>query len=203
MKKTLLMAASILALTSVSALAEGPYVAANAGLSIFHDVTAKDASGTSHDAVYKLGFGGDVAVGYSFNQNLRAEAEIGYRTADVDKMDSVALPAGVTASMNALSYMVNGYYDITQANLPVVPFVGLGAGMISGSFKYTDPTGSDTTKDTVFGYQAMLGVSYAINKNVSVNCNYKFQGAASDFEKDGTKIPYTSSTINLGARYNF
>ena len=37
MKKTLLLAASFLALTSVSAFAEGPYVAGDLGLAIVHD----------------------------------------------------------------------------------------------------------------------------------------------------------------------
>jgi opacity protein-like surface antigen len=53
----------------------------------------------------------------------------------------------------------------------------------------------------------MLGASYPINKNVSVNAGYKLQGAFNDFEGSigGTKlkVSYTNSNLLVGARYNF
>lgn len=210
MKKTLLLAASILVLSSVSALAEGPYVAGNLGLGIFHesDLTDKNDSSNSSSASYDMGFGVDIAVGYSFNQNFRAEAEFGYKTADVDKIEnngvSIALDTfDIKASTSVMSYMLNGYYDFTQANLPIVPYVGLGLGFVSGKMKYSEPGYSETKDDSTFGYQVMLGLSFPINKNFSVNAGYKYQGAASDFKIDDGEASYASSSFLLGARYNF
>jgi opacity protein-like surface antigen len=210
MKKTLLWVASILAFSSVSALAEGPYVAGNLGLGIYHDSDISDSNNSSNNAsaAYDMGYGVDVAVGYSFNQNFRVEAEFGYKTTDVDKIEengvSFTLDTfDVTATTSVMSYMLNGYYDFTQANLPIVPYVGLGLGFVSGEMEYSEPGYSETKDDSTFGYQVMLGISFPVNKNFSVNAGYKYQGAASDFEKDDTKISYSSSSFLLGARYNF
>lgn len=195
MKKTLLLAASLLALSSVSALAEGPYVAADLGLAIFHD-SDFSGGGATASGEYDMGFGFDIAGGFAFKENFRAEAELGYRSADVDKIGGASISG---SSLGVLSVMANGYYDITQFNLPVTPYAGLGLGFLNGKVK--SPGTSDS--DTSIGYQLMLGASYPVNKNISVNGGYRLQGAFSDFEKNGSKVSYTSSTLQVGARYNF
>lgn len=195
MKKTLLLAATFLAISSAAAFAEGPYVAGDLGLSINHDsdITAPGFVGT---AEYKMGFGFDLAVGYSFKENIRAEAEFGYRAADVDKFSDG--PAD-SEKLTVLTYMANGYYDFSQFKLPVTPYAGLGLGLINGEFK----TPGEKFDDTTMGYQLMLGASYPIDKNLSVNAGYKFQSTFSDLEKNSVKFSYSNSTLLVGARYNF
>jgi opacity protein-like surface antigen len=188
MKKTLLLAVSILALSSVSALADGPYVAADLGLAITHD---SSTNFQAKDIEYDMGFGFDVAGGYSLKENFRAEGEIGYRSADVK--DSGGTSLGV------LSFMANGYYDATQFKLPVTPYVGLGLGLLHGKAS----GGGASLSDTTFGGQFMLGASYAIDKKISVNAGYKLQSSFGDFEDNGGKISYTSSNLLVGARFNF
>lgn len=197
MKKTLLLAASFLALTSVTAFAEGPYIAGDLGIAIFHDSDIKPAGFATETAEFDSAFGFDIAVGFSLKENIRAEAEIGYRKADVDTVDGINVGGG--NSLGVTSYMVNGYYDFTQLKLPVKPYVGLGLGFLDGKVKA--PGFSES--DTVFGYQLMLGVSLPINRNFSVNAGYKLQGTFNDFEVQGDEVSYSSSNLLLGARYNF
>lgn len=190
MKKIVLLAASFLAFSTVSAFAEGPYIAGDLGLAVFHDSDFKDSTGTATEG-YDPGYGFDIAGGYAFNNNFRAEAEFGYRTADFENVND--------ASLRVLSYMANGYYDFSQSNLPVKPYIGVGAGMLNAKLK--TPGGSES--DTVFGYQAMLGAIYPINKNFSVNAGYRFQSAVEDFEQFNAKVSYMSSSLQVGARFNF
>lgn len=196
MKKTLLLTASFLALSSAAAFAEGPYVAADLGLAIVHDSDVKPSGAATINTEYDTGFAFDLKGGYAYKRNLRAEVEFGYRSADVDKF------GGVSASdseLRVLSYMVNGYYDATQLKLPVLPYVGLGLGLLNGKLKANGTSDSDNT----FGYQLMFGASYPINKQISVDAGYKLQGAFADFEKNNTKISYISSNLLVGARFNF
>lgn len=195
MKKTMLLAVMFLAFTSVSAFAAGPYLAADLGLAIFHDSDGKDPSGTAN-IEYDMGFGFDVAGGYAFNESFRAEAELGYRKADVDTIGGASVSS---SSLGVLSIMANGFYDFSQLKLPVTPYVGVGAGFLNGKVKAPGVSKTDTT----FGYQLMLGVNYPLNKNISINGGYKLQGAISDFEKDNTEVSYLSSTLLVGARFNF
>lgn len=196
MKKISLLVIMVLFVTAGSALAEGPYVGANIGLGINHD---SDATG-GVTIEYKKGLAFDLAVGYQFNENVRAEGEFGYRSADVDNVKSSGFSTPVTdADLTVMSYMANGYYDITQFKSPVTPFVGAGLGMLDGKFKSPGYSKSDTT----IGYQLMLGASYEINKQVSADASYRFQGAVSDFKIDGDKISYTNSSFLVGIRYKF
>lgn len=180
MKKTLLLAASFLVLTSVTAFAEGPYAGADLALSIAHD---SDVSGGG-TVKYDTGFGFDLRGGYNFNQG-RVEAEFGYRTNDLKDFNGDA---------SVMSYMLNGYYDF-KIDAPVTPFVGLGFGLLNGDF--------DGDSDTTFGGQAILGVAYPLNKQVNIDLTYKYLTTLSDFEAGGVKVDYSNSSVLIGARYNF
>lgn len=187
MKKSLLLAVSFLALTSVSAFAESPYVAADLGLVITHD---SSTNGTK-DLEYDMGFGLDLAGGINLKNNFRAEGEFGYRTADIKDSNG--------ASLRVLSFMANGLYDVTQVALPVTPYVGLGLGLLNGKAS----GGGQSASDTTMGGQLMFGASYAVDKKISVNAGYKLVKGFSDFKDNGGKISYTSSNLLIGAHYKF
>lgn len=204
MKKILLVAATILAVSAGSALAQGPYVGGNIGLGITHDSDLKFVGAPTVNLSYESGLAFDVAVGYKFNENLRAEGQFGYLSADFDKYKQGGESETAKGDLTGMSFMANAFYDVTQLSLPVVPFVGVGLGLINGESK---PEGLSSKSDTVFGYQAIVGASWPANKNLNIDLSYRFQGAASDFEYnfDGvkTKASYMSSSILAGVRYNF
>lgn len=184
MKKTLLLAASFLALTSAAAFAAGPYAGADLGLSIAHESDVEITGLGSGTVDYDMGFAFDLRGGYDFGQG-RVEAEFGYRANDFED---------TSEDLTVMSYMVNGYYDF-KVDAPVTPFVGLGLGLLNGDF--------DGDSDTTFGGQLAVGVAFPLNKQVSLDLTYKYLTTFSDFEIQGADVDYSNSSVLIGARYNF
>lgn len=198
MKKELLIAVALLALSALPASAQGPYVGGSLGLFIPHESDISVPGLGSADVEYDLGFGFTLNGGYNFD-DFRLEGEFGYKASDVDKISGPGGSVSVSdVELTVLSFMVNGYYDV-KMNSPFKPYFGVGIGLINGELD----GGGSTGDDTVFGYQITAGVSYPINKNLNLDFYYRFQGAASDFEDAGDELSYTSSNLNAGVRYNF
>lgn len=83
--------------------------------------------------------------------------------------------------------------------MAVRPFVGAGLGVLDGKISSSGAHESDT----VFGYQAMAGVAFKAASHLTLDLSYRYQGAAKDFDMDGTKLSYGSSNVMLGVRYDF
>ena len=202
MKIRALLVGVLLVASTTSALAAGPYVGAAGGVSIFHDSDVKDtiSSGQTVTTEYDAGYGFNVSAGYNF-EPVRVEFEFGYKAADVDKFSAFGFSVpGAGSDARVMSYMANVYYDF-KTKSPFTPYIGVGLGMLNGEFKDVDFGFKED--DTVFGYQFAVGAAYNFNKNVAFDLSYRFQGAASDFEVAGFEIPYNSSNIMAGLRYNF
>ena len=196
--KKLLVAVLLLAVSAVPAVGAGPYVGASAGLFIPHESDLSISGVGEVDVEYDMGGGFDVKAGYDFD-GFRVEAEVGYKGADVDEISGPGGSVNVDgADITVMSYMLNGYLDM-KTNGSVQPFLGVGIGFLNGEI---DDNGF-TTDDTVFGYQLTAGLALPINKNLSLDLYYRFQGAASDFEDAGDELSYTSSNIYGGFRYAF
>jgi opacity protein-like surface antigen len=198
MKITMVAAGLFLVMSTSSALAAGPYVGASGGVSIFHDSDLNSPGAPTIKASYDTGFGFNLNGGYNFD-GFRVEGEFGYKNADIDKVSIPGASATVTgADSTVMSYMANGYFDFKNST-QVTPFIGAGIGLLHGEI---DDNGFKTT-DNAFGYQFMAGVGFNLNKNVTLELSYRFQGAASDFEDNADRFSYMSSNITGGIRYNF
>ncbi len=197
-KRLLVAAVAAVALAGSARAAEvNPknfYVGANLGLAIFHgnDITA---GGQSASVSYKSGLGFAAALGYRFNEAMRAEFELAYRSNKVDKIGSAAISG---TDVTVWSYTVNGYYDFAIQGLPVKPFIDVGLGFATGKIK--SPAADDS--DTEFAYQAGLGARYFLDPNFSLVVQYRYQGS-STFSKNGVDLAYGSSTIFGGVGYQF
>ena len=203
--KKLLLAVGLLTF-AIPALAQGApataqgapatpwYAGVQLGLAILHNVDASQPGGSA-TIEYDTGFGFGGVVGFRANPNFRLEGEISYRTADVS---SVGGGSASGISLATTGFLVNGYYDFTQAKLAVTPFVGLGVGLIHGTASGLGQSYSDTE----FGYQLTLGLAFAVAPQVSLNAAYRYQGS-SDFSSNGTTLPYRSSNIMVGLNYLF
>ncbi|MGD0277128.1 MAG: outer membrane beta-barrel protein [Syntrophales bacterium] len=190
MKIRALLVVLLFVASTTSVLAAGPYVGIAAGVSIFHDSDI-DEPGGSGTVSYDTGFGLNLSGGYKFNDPIRVEFELGYKSADFNTFES-------DSSLKVWSYMVNAYYDI-KTNSPLTPFIGLGLGLLNGDIKLE----GWSKDDTEFGYQIIAGAAYKVDKNVAIDISYHFQAAASDFEVAGYNLSYKSSSIMVGLRYNF
>ncbi len=208
MKKRYLVLAGCLALcfacASVATAAEGSYAGILAGVNI---PTDSDWTGPDHDTInieYDPGYTAGVFLGYDFGM-FRAEGEIRYHEADVDKLGLYGVSLDASADVSVWSYMVNGYWDF-ENNSSLTPFLGVGIGVANVEIKdfsilgYSIPGEDD---DTQLAYQFMAGVDYAVSPQTMLGLSYRYF-ATSDLEFEGNEeIEYGAHNVIASIRFNF
>lgn len=121
----------------------------------------------------------------------------------MDKLTVSGLGSGkVDGKVSALSLMANAFYDFIPQST-VCPFIGAGIGYASVKADIDD-FGDDSAN--TFAYQAAAGVTFALNKRVNVDLQYryfattdpKFESAFGDIESE-----YSTHNAMLGLRYTF
>jgi opacity protein-like surface antigen len=204
--------------TSAQAADNEMYVSGNLGLVLVPDIDI-DISGFGPVATgeFDRGFGISGAVGYDFGA-IRAEGEISYRTNNGDIGTIVGLGAGpIGGDISALSFMVNGYYDIHSANSPLVPYVGVGLGVASIDADISAPLLAPfpqivDDRTTVFAYQLMAGLGYNISPTMTLTVDYRYFRTADPEFSPGTafisgtpdlEAEYRNQSFNVGARFMF
>lgn len=180
---------------TTSAFAIEPYIGVAGGVSIINDseIDSPDASALSTS--YDKGIGLHVNGGTRFYGG-RTEWEFGYKKAGASEPDDSTGVNG--ADLTIMSYMINGYLE-NRREPEYTPYLGAGIGFINGEF-------DDKIKkmyDTVLGYQVIVGAEFKIIDNIFLDISYRYQGTAKKFNIDNTEIPYSSSNIYTGIKFNF
>ncbi|WP_066798785.1 OmpA family protein [Sphingomonas soli] len=167
------------------------YVGIEGGAMLVEDIrfdvgVLKDAATIDHRAGWDV----DATVGYDFG-GFRAEAEVGYRQADVTGIQStttigngnVLVAAGnyprAGGRTSALSFMVNGMFDFGDDD-GVQGFLGGGVGVARVKEKYglaSSRAGFMNDSDTVFAWQAIAGIRAPISDSIDVSLKYRFFNA--------------------------
>ena len=216
--RSALLAATVLAAAPVVAKAQaisGLYIGAGAGANFMSDEHVRSVTYPQVTAVplsaaavvggipgrvrLDTGFVGVVSVGYGLGNGLRFEVEGSYRNNKLKSNGSV----GAGGNEQKYGAMFNALYDFDPAVLglgflPVVPYVGVGAGYqwaqeqnarfygflptvpglaAGGQYVYHTNNG-----DGAFAYQAIVGVSFPIAAvpGLSFTAEYRFLGLAGD-----------------------
>lgn len=208
MRKTILFA--VLAVLTVATAASAaspvvsrPYLSGNLGLVSMGDFNIK-GDGTDVDLSQDIGFAMSIAFGYTSSIGLRPEIEFSYRHNEIDEADYGSLgKEGQDGNFGAWSVMGNMYYDFLPEST-VTPFVMAGAGMTFVSFDAADFGSYD---ESVFSYQAGIGLSYAFSRYVRIEGQYRYLATedadfddlvwAEDFDA------YTAHTFLFGLRISF
>jgi opacity protein-like surface antigen len=137
------------------------------------------------------------AAGIYLKNNFRTEFEVSFRRNRLDQatlsFSGVTISGDADASINATSFMANGFYDIPISG-KIRPFIGLGLG---GSLLSID--GFD---DFVFAYQATGGASYALSPRLSLLGDYRFH-ATSDPTISLIEAEYDSHNVSVGLMYKY
>jgi OOP family OmpA-OmpF porin len=197
------------------------YVGVEGGAMLVEDI--KFDVGATSEAIkvdHKAGWDVDATVGYDFGA-FRAEAEVGYRQADVTGLTStVTLPDGTFTRpagnygraggrSSALSFMVNGLLDFGDDD-GVQGFVGGGVGVARVKGKYglsASRAGFLDDSDTVFAWQAIAGVRAPITDSIDVSLKYRFFNADDvrfvDSAGRATNSRFRSHSILGGLTFNF
>jgi len=183
------------------------------GAGVLNYARDHDFSTVSGGIESELDAGGGVsaAIGYDYGQ-VRAETEIAYRTNDVDSHNLAG--TGPLASPNgdvqSLAFMVNGYYDF-DLNAPLTPYVGSGVGIANVDFQDygAGTTAAMSGDETVFAYQAIVGLEYEFVDHLSALAEYRYF-ATSDVDVEATlgsnrnsDTSYANHSVLLGLKYAF
>lgn len=144
------------------------------------------ANGGERPIEFKTGFTGSGAVGVFLPFGLRAEAEIGYIYAPVDREIEASGSMPISGSITSYLFMANVYYDLRTVWLgPFTPYVGFGIGgarvnenregtlTIHGPERETERVQIDKWR-TAFAYQARIGVGYDVNRWLDLSAGYRY-----------------------------
>lgn len=166
----------------------GVYVSAFGGANWLNQHKKHDFKTT-----YDVGYAAGAALGYRFNRNFRAEAEIAYRNNHLDSVKhhyyGKVHPKGHTSS---LSYMANGYYDFDLDGF--TPYVGVGVGYAHLKAHVSHEGVQAKGSESGIAGQAMVGVSKRICHNTDLGVEYRYFAARSNFHEQ---------SVNLSLRYGF
>jgi len=166
----------------------GPYVSLGVGVDVLQDEVFKPYNGTvpaRRDFSFEAGPAADIALGLGFGSGLRLEVEGDYAHT---RLKGVKLSGGATGEATGSEVQYGGFVNLAydfNLGLPVIPFIGAGAGyqalqldrVASGRAGATlDPSGSET--EGAFAYQGMAGLSYPVLSvpGLSLTAEYRLIG---------------------------
>jgi opacity protein-like surface antigen len=217
MKRFFIIAVFALFFITTSAQAENKrmYFSGNAGVSFLFDSDDEypGVPGGAFETSYDPGFNIAGAVGYDYG-NIRAEGEIAYRSNDVDESSLPGIVSPANGSVSALSFMVNGYYDVHTPNFSLVPYIGGGIGVahVNADFSVSGVPSSPFVDDsaTVFAYQFMAGFGVKVSPTITLTGGYRYFATTEPEFDDSTGIPptnfeseYRNHEVNFGVRVGF
>ena len=186
------------------------YVQLDAGLAIVGD---SDVSGfgVSGDVEFDPGFAVGGAVGYRIQEWMRAELNLNYREADVDKLTALGYVLEGAGDAGAFAALANLYIDFTPRS-PVTPYVGVGIGVALIDVDSNGSANALTINDdsTEFAWNVMAGAAWSVTDNVDLTLGYRFfstTDAKLDATVAGVSGPVDADLkvheVMFGARYNF
>jgi opacity protein-like surface antigen len=218
-----------LAATPASARDGAWYVGGDFGAMIVEDVGFDFGAGptlpSSDSQVivdHEYGFDGALFVGYDLG-TFRLEAEVAYKRASVDEIESAFLLPGTPGSWgpppqivpdaggrsSALSFMINGMLDFGDDD-GLSGFVGGGAGVAGVDIKvrpFDNAPHFIDDSDTRFAWQIVAGVRHAIADNIDVTLRYRFFNVENvrtvDFGGFESDTRFRSHSLLGGITFNF
>ncbi len=227
-----LLAATVFALP-VAAQAQpisGLYVGAGIGLNALMDsdvdLNNRFAAPRGGEVQFDYGWAAVVSLGWGFGNGVRAEIEGSYRDNDVDSANGFGLATPGRSSGSAVSYglMANALYDFDLgAGVPLMPYVGVGAGYVWHDYKGVQATGANgdfvrvTGDEGRFAYQAIVGAAFLLNDvtpGLALTAEYRFMGTlghdldASSIRsgvasRGSAEVDNYNHSVMLGIRYAF
>ena len=124
-------------------------------------------------------------VGYNFSKYLGVEFDTGWMWNHFQDIDG--LPGDITLSQ--LPFLLNVVFRYENSS-KFVPYIGAGAGGSYSILDFDTPTSNDSDGEVVFAWQAMAGVRYMFQDNMSIGLGYKYLGT--------TDASYTIHGIGSG-----
>ena len=127
---------------------------------------------------HKTGYDIDAIAGYDFGA-VRVEAELGYKHASIDAVNTLDTVFAADGKASALSLMGNVLFDFGDEN-GLSGYVGGGVGIANAKFSFDSPhllpygVVSFSDSDSKLAYQGIAGMRYAITPNIDLGLKYRF-----------------------------
>jgi len=154
------------------------------------------------DLSFGGGFSGDGGIGYDFGA-IRAELTYGYTRSSLNEVSFGDFDTDASGIINKNDVMASLYWDILPGRW--TPYIGGGVGytnLSTPSFT-VDGYRTDDGNEGLFGWQAKVGVSYALAYNWDIYVEGTYSGAEG-FETDNLRLDaYEDFGAKLGFRYRF
>lgn len=184
----------------------GPYLRIDAGYAFNRDSEGSQSAGAlSSESIGDATVWG-AGIGYRFDENLRGDVTFSYRP-DADVSATTLAGNTATTEVNALSVMVNAYWDFAPID-KITPYLGAGIGMAHLDTSDQTTTGgiateSGSTSDN-FAWSLTAGAAYEIIENTSLDMNYRFINLG-DFGQDVSTSydDLMSHEVRAGLRVHF
>lgn len=187
---------------------EGFYLGLQAGSNKLKDTEAQQTTGEMDNGYKAAG-----VLGYDFGY-FRAEAEVSYRTNDIDRISYRNLATEAGGDVSSTSFMLNGYLDFENST-PFTPYIGAGIGYnyvdFDGYLNYSNVSVKFDNTDNVLAYQLMAGISWNILESLALELSYNYY-KSDNIDTSGTsnygftvedEIDYESHSFIAGLRYYF
>src|SRR5690348_4596722 len=127
---------------------------------------------------HKSGYDVDAIAGYDFGA-VRVEAEVGYKHAAIDSLNSLDTVFPASGKATVLSLMGNVLFDFGDEN-GLSGYAGGGVGVARAKYSFDAPrllpyAGAVSFSDSSskLAWQAILGVRYAVTPNVDLGLKYR------------------------------
>ncbi len=195
-------AISVVILPAVSQAA-GFYVKADAGGTITQNADLNEffgpvAPGTK--VKFDPGFRAGITGGYQFTDWFAGEAELGFLE---NRIDSINGADRVHDAWFAnVPFLVNGKLQYPNSS-PLTPYIGAGVGFSEaiidvGRVDIGGTSFHGSINDTVFAYQAFVGLRYKLNERMGLSIEYRYFAAdAASWQADFTSGTATD-TMRMG-----
>jgi opacity protein-like surface antigen len=224
MKKALLTLAalSILILPSLTSAAQGRpggYASVFLGVSLLDDtnVTTDVYPDTYFDRIeFDPGVYVGGTAGYDFGM-IRLEGELSYRQNEMDKLTDRGNTgfdySGVDGDVGVFTAMANAFLDLHNDS-PITPYIGGGMGLATIYISETSATIDGIRQpiyaeddESVFAYQAGVGLDIALNRQTSLDIGYRyFETEKARFNSDweqSKSLKLQSHNVAVGFRFKF
>lgn len=145
------------------------------------------------------------AGGYKFSNGFRVEGELGYSTADLDKVKIGNTPVTLNGDVQLFTATGGLFYDL-NTNSAFTPYVGAGLGVVREKLSRTTATANGVTVTANGGSETNLtafgeaGVAMRIAAQIELVPSYRYQW----IDDGGSGLDDTTANVfRLGLRYWF
>jgi opacity protein-like surface antigen len=156
---------------------------------------------------HKTGYDVDAIAGYDFGA-IRLEAEVAYKRAGIDTVNTVDHVFAASGNASALSLMANALFDFGDEN-GLSGYAGGGIGVARTKYNFTAPLLNPyigavdfSDNDSRLAWQGILGVRYAMSPNIDIGLKYRLFNASRLRFNDNLPIS-TTTTVPFVASSRF